>query len=158
GRREQHAVRHGGQEPVPHPPEGRRLAHPIREVAARARPMAKWKLVSKHEYEFIAAFPRYVMTLVGELVGLLMAARGAAVLIYGTDWDNITNLIPALIFGVLFLGLGLLIAVLAVVFWPWKPVRWVKVYEEGLRWKAGGREHKCRWEEVTSVNRTEMNK
>jgi hypothetical protein len=36
--------------------------------------MAKWKLVSKHEYEFIAAFLRYAMTLGGLLAGLLMAA------------------------------------------------------------------------------------
>jgi hypothetical protein len=120
--------------------------------------MAKWKLVSKHEYEFIAAFPRYVMTLVALFVGLLMTAGGAALLIFGTDWNNVSNLIPALIFGVLLVVFGLLIACGSVFFWPWKPVRWVRVYEEGLRWQAGGREHKCRWEEVTQVNRTEMNK
>src|SRR5262249_42585985 len=49
------------------------------------------------------------------------------------------------------------IAAGSVVFWPWKLVRWVRVYEEGLRWQVGGREHKCRWEEVAKVNRTEMN-
>src|SRR5262249_33774329 len=153
GRREQHAVRHGGQEPVPHPAEDRRLAHPLREVAGRAPSMAKWKLISKHEYEFIAAFPRYVMTLGGMLLGLLMTAGGVALLVFGTGGDNISNIIPAVIFGVLLVLFGLLIAAGSVVFWPWKLVRWVRVYEEGLRWQVGGREHKCRWEEVAKVNR-----
>src|SRR5262249_23457749 len=119
--------------------------------------MAKWKLISKHEYEFIAAFPRYVMTLGGLLLGLLMAAGGVALLIFGTGGDNISNIIPAVIFGVLLGLFGLLIGAGSVFFWPWKPVRWVRVYEEGLRWQVGGREHKCRWEEVAKVNRTEMN-
>jgi hypothetical protein len=85
--------------------------------------MAKWKLVSKHEYEFIAAFPRYAMTLGGVLAGLLMAAGGAALLIYGTGGDNLSNLIPAVLFGVLLVVFGLLIAAGSVFYWPWNPPR-----------------------------------
>src|SRR5262245_30138361 len=115
--------------------------------------MAKWKQLSKHEYEFISAFPRYVKTLTGLFVGLLMVAGGVAILIYGTGGQHS---ISAYIFGILFLLIGLPVVALAVVLWPWKRVRWVRVYEEGLRWSAGGREHKYRWEDVRSVGRIEM--
>jgi hypothetical protein len=115
--------------------------------------MAKWKLLSKHEYEFLGAFPRYVKTLTCFFVGLLMTNGGAATLIYGTGGPNT---ISAWIFGILLLLIGLRLAAVAVVLWPWQRVRWVRVYEEGLRWQVGGREHKCRWDEVTRVDRTEM--
>src|SRR5262245_5798505 len=115
--------------------------------------MAKWKQLSKHEYEFISAFPRYVKTLTGLFVGLLMVAGGVAILIYGTGGQHS---ISAYIFGILFLLIGLPVVAVAIVLWPWKRVRWVRVYEEGLRWSAGGREHRYRWEEVRNVDRTEM--
>jgi hypothetical protein len=115
--------------------------------------MAKWKRISKHDYEFLGAFPRYVKTLLGFLAGLGMAVGGAAILLYGTGGQNS---ISAYIFGFLFLGFGLLLAGAMVVSWPWRRVRWVRVYEEGLKWQAGRREHKYRWDEVTNVSRTEL--
>ncbi len=115
--------------------------------------MSKWNLVSKHKYEFLSAFPRYVKTLGGLLVGLGMTAGGAALLLYGTGGRNSFS---AWIFGGLFLLLGLVLAGAMVLTWPWKRVRWVHVYEEGLRWQAGRREYKYRWDEVAGVNRTEI--
>jgi hypothetical protein len=115
--------------------------------------MARWKLVSKHEYEFGAALPQYLKMLGCLLFGLLLAAGGAALLIYGTGGQNSFS---AWIFGCLFLVFGLLLAGAMVVVWPWQRVRWVRVYEEGLRWQVRSREHKYRWEDVTNVNRTEM--
>jgi hypothetical protein len=115
--------------------------------------MAKWKLVSKHPYEFLSAFPGYVKMLGGLLVGLGMTAGGAALLYYGTGGRNAFS---AWVFGGLFLLFGVLLSGAMILVWPWKRVRWVRVYEEGLRWKAGRREYKYRWDEVTSVSRTEM--
>jgi hypothetical protein len=115
--------------------------------------MARWKLLSRHEYEFLSAFPRYVKTLGGLLLGLLMTAGGVAILIFGTDGPNF---ISGYIFGFLLLGFGLLLAAAMVLTWPWKPVRSVRLYEEGLRWTAGGREHSYPWEDVTHINRTEL--
>jgi hypothetical protein len=86
-------------------------------------------------------------------LGLLLTAGGAAILVYGTGGENS---ISAYIFGILFSVFGLLLTGVMVLLWPWKRVRWVRVYEEGLRWKAGRREHKYRWDEVTHVDRTEM--
>jgi hypothetical protein len=115
--------------------------------------MAKWKLVSKHEYSFLSAFPDYVKRLGCLAVGLVMTAGGAALLLYGTGGKNSFS---AWVFGGLFLVLGLLAAGTMVLIWPWKRVRWARVYEEGLKWKVRSREHKYRWDEVASVNRTEM--
>jgi hypothetical protein len=115
--------------------------------------MSKWKLVSKHEYEFISAFPRYVKTIVGLLCGIGMTVGGAAILVYGTGGRNAVS---GYIFGLLFLLFGILLTGLMILSWPWRRIRWVRVYEEGLRWEAGSREHKCRWDEVTDLNRTEM--
>jgi hypothetical protein len=115
--------------------------------------MAKWTLVSKHHYDFLGAFPRYVKTLFGLLVGVGLTAGGAALLLYGTGGKNSFS---AWVFGGLFLLLGLFITWIMVLVWPWKRVRWVRVYEEGLKFQAGRREHKYRWDEVTNVNRTEM--
>jgi hypothetical protein len=115
--------------------------------------MAKWKLVSKHEYEFLSAFPRYVKTLGGLLFGLLMTAGGAAILIFGTDGQYSFS---AYLFGILFVVFGLLLAGAMIISWPWRRVRWARVYEEGLRWQAGRREYKYRWDEVADVSRTEM--
>src|SRR5262249_31143029 len=56
----------------------------------------------------------------------------------------------------LLLVLGLLATWVMVLLIPWKRVRWARVYEEGLKWKAGRREYKYRWDEVSDVNRTEM--
>jgi hypothetical protein len=115
--------------------------------------MAKWKLVSKHNYEFLAAVPQYLRALIGLVVGLLLTGGGAAILIYGTGGPNSLS---AYIFGIVFLLVGLLTSGVIVLLWPWRRVRWVRVYEEGLRWKAGRREHEYRWDEVTNVGRTEM--
>jgi hypothetical protein len=117
------------------------------------QPMAKWKLVTKHEYEFLSAFPDYVQRLGCLAVGLAMTAGGAALLLYGTGGKNSFS---AWIFGGLLLLFGLLAAGSMVLLWPWKRVRWARVYEEGLKWQAGRREYKYRWDEVTSVNRAEM--
>jgi hypothetical protein len=115
--------------------------------------MAKWKLVSKHEYDFLSAFPGYVKKLTGLLLGLGMTAGGGALLLYGTGGKNSFT---AWIFGSVFLLFGLLLAGTMVLVWPWKRVRWARAYEEGLKWKAGRREYKYRWDEVTNVSRTEM--
>jgi hypothetical protein len=118
--------------------------------------MAKWTLASKHEYEFLGAVPRYVSTGCGFFVGVGMLAGGVALLVYGTDTDNITNTISVWIFGVLLILFGVLTSGIAAILWPWQRVSWVRAYEEGLRWKAGGREHKKRWDEVKDVSRLEM--
>jgi hypothetical protein len=118
--------------------------------------MAKWTQVSKHEYEFLGAVPRYVSTGCGFFVGLGMLAGGVALLVYGTGGDNVSNNISAWIFVVLLVGFGLLTMGIAAALWPRQHVSWVRTYEEGLRWKAGGREHKKRWDEVKNVSRTEM--
>src|SRR5262249_12150697 len=115
--------------------------------------MAKWKLLSKHEYEFLSAFPDYVQRLGCLAVGLAMTAGGAALLVCGTGGRTSLS---AGIFGGILLLFGLLAAGTMVLLWPWKRVRWARVYEEGLKWKAGRREHKYRWDEVSSVNRAEM--
>jgi hypothetical protein len=115
--------------------------------------MAKWKLVSKHTYEFTSAFPIYLRILGGFFVGLLMTAGGVLILVFGLAGGfHITPLI----FGVLFVVFGLLLCGGMILSWPWKRVRWVRVYEEGLKWQAGRRECKYRWDEVTNVNRTEI--
>jgi hypothetical protein len=115
--------------------------------------MAKWKLVSKHPYEFLSAFPLYVKMLGCLLLALLLSGAGAAILLFGTGGKNS---FMAWVFGGLFLVVGLPITAMMVAVWPWKRVRWVRVYEEGLRWKVRSRVHKYRWDEVTNVRRTEM--
>lgn len=112
--------------------------------------MAKWTLVSKHEFQFIDAVPRYVKTLGGFLLGLGFLAGGVALLVYGTGGRND---ISVWIFGTLAILIGLPLAVLMALSWPWRRVRWARVYEEGLRWKAGGREHKKRWGDIVNVGR-----
>src|SRR5262249_33275712 len=82
-----------------------------------------------------------------------MTAGGAALLLYGTGGRNS---FPAWIFGSVLLVFGLLAAGIMILIWPWKRVRWARVYEEGVRWKAGRRVHKYRWDEVTDVSRAEM--
>lgn len=112
--------------------------------------MAKWKLVSRHEYEFASAFPRYVRALVFFFAGLAVTAGGVALFVFGGGRSHIPYMIGGILvlFGLLFMFLGALL-------WPWAGVRWVRLYEEGLRWKDRRGEHKKRWEEVVSVSRNE---
>jgi hypothetical protein len=113
--------------------------------------MAPWKLVSKHDYEFLSALPVYARAIGFFVAGLAMTAGGVAILVFGTGGGSIA---PYLLGGgITFFGLLTLTA--AAFLWPWRHVRWVRVYEEGLRWKARGRVHKKRWDEVDTVSRSE---
>jgi hypothetical protein len=115
--------------------------------------MAKWKLVSKHEYGFVAAFPIYLKILGGFFVGLLMTVGGLLILIIGNSGG--LHVTPVT-FGGVFVMFGVVLCGAMVVAWPWKRVRWVRVYEEGIKWAAGRREHRYGWDEVTNVIRSEL--
>ena len=113
--------------------------------------MAKWKFVSNHDYEFNAALPRYLRALGTFGAGLAVAIGGSAVIGFGGGRSHLPYVIGGilLLFGFVFITFGL-------VLWPWARVEWVKVYEEGLKWKDRRGEHKKKWEEVVSVSRNEM--
>src|SRR5262245_41174093 len=107
--------------------------------------MAEWKLVSKHEFglfNFVASF-RFnygcgsFLLLGGGLFAVILLPLGAwsAGLLLG---------VPAFLLGAFLLA------------WPigrwFGRVRWVRVYEEGLRWLQGGGEGRQVWEDVLSVS------
>src|SRR5262245_28784079 len=112
--------------------------------------MAKWKLVSKHEHEFVSAFPRYLRALLLLGSGLALAAGGVAIVVFGGGRSHLPY-----VFGGLLLLLGSTLILGGVLLWPWAGVKWVRAYEEGLKWKDRRGEHKKRWEEVVSVSRSE---
>jgi hypothetical protein len=114
--------------------------------------MAQWKLVSKHENELISAVPIYGRAIGFFVAGLAVTAGGVALVVVGILGDSIA---PYFLGGGIFI-FGLPFMAVGVVMWPWRRIRWVRAYEQGLRWAAGGRVHKKRWDEVTTVGRIEM--
>jgi hypothetical protein len=110
--------------------------------------MAKWKLLSKHELDRLAFIPMFTGIGCG---GVLLVAAGGGLL-----WLSGANALPAYLICVPLILLGL--ALLAFVAWGLSQarVRWVRIFDLGIRWKEGGTEHKYRWEEVKDVQRTEM--
>jgi hypothetical protein len=112
--------------------------------------MANWQLLSKHEYQFISAFPDFVRAFCTVAVGLGLVVGGVALIVYGGHFTPY-------VLGTVFALLGLPTVAVGVILWPWRQASWVRVYEEGLRWKVWGRVYKKRWEEVTFINQFDIN-
>jgi hypothetical protein len=115
--------------------------------------MAKWKLLSKHEWEFGSALPGYGKAGCAFLAGLAVTAGGIALIVFNFGGD--AGIGPVLL-GVGLTLLGLLPLAAGAILWPWQWIAWVKVYEQGLRWKAGGREHERHWDEVKRASSSEI--
>jgi hypothetical protein len=115
--------------------------------------MARWKLLSKHEWEFGSALPGYGKAGCSFLAGLAVTAGGIAIIVFNFGGD--AGIGPVL-FGGGITFFGLIPLLLGLFFWPWQRIAWVKVYEQGLRWKAGGREQERTWDEVKRANSSEI--
>lgn len=113
--------------------------------------MAKWKLVSKHEYNLEGALSQYGFALGAAGVGTLLSVLGVLAVIYYNGGEGSARFfmgIPLLLFGVGAVVLG-------VNSFPRHKVEWVKVYAEGIKWKVRGQEYKQRWEDAVEVDQFE---
>ncbi|MGL4554545.1 MAG: hypothetical protein ACRC33_25555 [Gemmataceae bacterium] len=113
--------------------------------------MAKWKLVSKHEWEFASALPGYVKPGCSVVLGLAVAGLGVATIAFDLRGETGLGL-----FGGGLVFFGLIPLALGVLLFPWQRVAWVKVYEQGLRWKAWGRVHERHWDEVKQTRSADI--
>ena len=114
--------------------------------------MAKWKLVSKHEYDIEGALAQYGFALGSIVVGTLLTVGGVLAVIYYNGGEGSARFfmgLPLLLFGVIAVVLGVKI-------FPRHKVEWVKVYAEGIKWKVRGQEYKQRWEDSVAVDQTEV--
>jgi hypothetical protein len=110
--------------------------------------MAKWKLISKHEFDWLAIIPMYTGF---AFAGVLLVGAGGGLL-----WLSGADALPAYLISVPLILLGLALLAFVVIALATTRVRWVRVFDLGIRWKEGRAEHKYRWEEVKDVQRTEM--
>src|SRR5262249_47639159 len=122
---------------------GAGLRWPSRRRTAEVVGMAKWQLVSKHDFDWLSLVPIYTPPLLG---GGALSAVGAGLLYLMSGGDN--TLSGCLIGIPLLLG-GLLVLAIPVLGLSGGRIRWVRVYDRGIRWCQRGKEYKYRWDEVT---------
>jgi hypothetical protein len=111
--------------------------------------MAKWKLVSRHEFDLASFFAAYRYSWLA--FPLLLAFAVRFLLLPARPEDQA--------YMWFFGGLATFGGVLAIG-WPigrWvRRVRSAKAYDEGLRWKQGGTEFEYPWEQVVEVSRNDV--
>lgn len=112
---------------------------------------AKWKLVSKHEYNLEGALAQYGFALGSIVVGSLLTVLGVLAVIFYNGGEGVARFlmgVPLLLFGVAAVVFGVKTI-------PRHKVEWVKVYAEGIKWKVRGQEYKQRWEDAVAVDQFE---